>query len=98
MRSSVYVHHKKARYRKQIDDCVNNSSKLYKELNKLLEMNFDNSVFPEYISQKKLAMDFRDFLMSKMHNIIDNFDGIAEIPTFFLIPDFPLSVISKWSV
>ena len=82
---------------KYIDGCGNNSSKLYKELNKLIGKNVHNSVFPEYISQKKLALDFRDFFISKIQDIIDSFDDISEIPTFSLIPDFPLSVMSSFT-
>ena len=70
---------KKAYYRKYVDGCRNNSSKLYKELNKLIGKNVHNSVITEYISQKKLAMEFRDLLMSKIK------DGISERFPSFLI-------------
>ena len=82
---------------KQIDGCGKNSSKFHKELNKVLGKIVYNSVFPEYILQKKLAMNFIHFFTSKIQDIIDSFDGIYEISMVSLIPDFPLSDMSKFT-
>ena len=44
---------------------------------------------------KETSYGFQRFFMSKIQDIVDSFYGISEIPTFYLIPDFSLSIMLR---
>ena len=87
---------KKEYYLKRIDECGNDSRKLFKELNFLLGRKSKDSSLPFSVSKNKLANDFRNFFINKVNHIVSSFDDDASTSNITL-PDLPVRILSRFS-
>ena len=84
-------------YKEKINQCGDNSRKLFGQLNKLLGKSVRNDVLPQCDNDTLLSNLFKDFFLTKIHNINSSFknDCSTAIP---LIPDYPLVVFKEFAL
>ena len=88
---------KVAYYGGKIENCKNDSKKLYGVLNGLLGKNTKDYVLPQHDSDYALANDFKDFFLSKVMDLKNSFNENSSFSNSSLIPNLPLEQFHKFA-
>ena len=73
----------------KLNECGNDSSKIYGQLNILLRKNNNSNKLPSGKLPLPLANDFKKFFIDKIDKILRGFQNCQKSEHVFPIPDFP---------
>ena len=79
--------------KKKLNKCGNTSSKIYGQLNILLEKNNNSNILPIGKLPPQLANDFKNFFIGKIDEIMKGFDNCNNSEDIFSNPYFPLNTM-----
>ena len=82
-------------YKTKIDDCKDDSTKLYRVLNSLLGKTAGDKCLPSRTNDMQLANEFSNYFLQKVKNISESFMSVQSSKSQ-LIPDFPILTLSNF--